>query len=137
VLQSSTKTVAPAVLKGKAPSNSGYRCRGSTRKRKFLIDFAKMFFLLRSNMFKVGGADMEQSSIVNIFLINHNPNSLAYGCFRGFLKKNTWTHVALRGNVSAPVWDLVKASEDAVSRLVCTRKKFFFLGSAGFLWVTS
>jgi len=47
--------------------------------------------------------------------------------------------MALRGNISAPVWvtDLVEASKDAASLLVCTRKKFFCLGGSGFLWVTS
>jgi len=47
--------------------------------------------------------------------------------------------VALRGNISAPVrvTDLVEASKDAASLLVCTRKTFFCLGSAGFSWVTS
>jgi len=46
--------------------------------------------------------------------------------------------VALRGNISA-VWvtDLVEVSKDAASLLVCTRKKIFCLGGAGFLWVTS
>jgi len=36
-------------------------------------------------------------------------------------------HVALHGNISAPVWvtDLVEASKDAASLLVCTRKKIF------------
>jgi len=36
-------------------------------------------------------------------------------------------HVALRGNISAPVQvtDLVEASKDAASLLVCTRKIFF------------
>jgi len=36
-------------------------------------------------------------------------------------------HVALRENISAPVWvtDLVEASKDAASLLVCTRKKIF------------
>jgi len=35
-------------------------------------------------------------------------------------------HMALRGNFSVPVRvvDLVEASKDAVSLLVCTRKKF-------------
>jgi len=42
--------------------------------------------------------------------------------------------VALRGNFSAPVWDmdLVEASKDVASFLVCTRKKFFCLGVAFF-----
>jgi len=41
-------------------------------------------------------------------------------------------HVALRGNISAPVraTDLVEASKDAASLLVCTRKKIFCLGNA-------
>ena len=41
-------------------------------------------------------------------------------------------HVALRGNISAPVWDtnLVEASKDAASLLVCTQKKFL-LGGCG------
>jgi len=49
------------------------------------------------------------------------------------------SHVALRGNISAPVWvtDVVEVSKDAASRVVCTRKKFFCLGGAGFLLVTS
>jgi len=35
--------------------------------------------------------------------------------------------VALRGNISAPVWvtDLVEVSKDAASLVVCTRKNFF------------
>jgi len=47
--------------------------------------------------------------------------------------------MALRGNISAPVrvMDLVEASKDAASLLVCTWKKFFCLGSARFLSVTS
>jgi len=38
--------------------------------------------------------------------------------------------MALRGNISAPVWvtDLVEASKDAASLLVCTRKKIFAWG---------
>jgi len=34
--------------------------------------------------------------------------------------------MALRGNISAPVWvtDVVEASKDAASLLVCTRKNF-------------
>jgi len=39
--------------------------------------------------------------------------------FRDFQKKNTQAHVALRGNISAPVQvkDLVEASKDAASLL--------------------
>jgi len=39
-------------------------------------------------------------------------------------------HVIVRGNISAPVWvtDLVEASKDAASLLVCTQKKFFAWG---------
>jgi len=42
--------------------------------------------------------------------------------------------VALRGNFSGPVCstDLVKVSKNAASLLVCTRKKIFCLGGAGF-----
>jgi len=42
--------------------------------------------------------------------------------------------MALRGNISAPVWvtDLVEASKDTASLLVCTRKNVFGLGCAGF-----
>jgi len=42
--------------------------------------------------------------------------------------------VALRRNFSGPVCstDPVKVSKDAASLLVCTRKKFFCLGGAGF-----
>jgi len=47
--------------------------------------------------------------------------------------------MALLGNISAPVWvkHLVEASKDTASLLVCTRKKIFWLGGAGCLWVTS
>jgi len=39
-------------------------------------------------------------------------------------------HVALRGNIAAPVrvTDLVEASKDAASLVVSTRKKLFCLG---------
>jgi len=42
-------------------------------------------------------------------------------------------HVALCGNISTPVQvtDLVEASKDTASLLVCTRKKFL-LGGCGF-----
>jgi len=42
--------------------------------------------------------------------------------------------VALHGNISAPVQvtDLVEASKDTPSLLVCTRKKFFCLVGVGF-----
>jgi len=48
----------------------------------------------------------------------------------GIFEKNPETHVALRGNFSAPVWvtDLVKALKDASSLLVCTWKKFIGWG---------
>jgi len=47
-----------------------------------------------------------------------------------FGKKNASTHVALCGNISVPVrvTDLVEASKDAASLLVCTRKKIFAWG---------
>jgi len=43
--------------------------------------------------------------------------------------------MALHGNIFAPVqvMDLVKASNDVASLVVCTRKKNFWLGVAGFL----
>ena len=43
-------------------------------------------------------------------------------------------HVALSENISAPVrvTDLVKASKDVASLLVCTQKNFCF-GGTGFL----
>ena len=42
--------------------------------------------------------------------------------------------MALRGNISTPirVTDLVEASKDAASLLVCTQKKFL-LGGCGFI----
>ena len=54
--------------------------------------------------------------------------------FGDFRKKNAYTHVALRENISAPVrvTDLVEASKDAASLLVRTRKTFFCLGAAFF-----
>jgi len=61
-------------------------------------------------------------------------NSLASIRFRWFL-----THVALRGNFSGLVCctDPVKVSKNVASLLVCTRKKVFWLGNAGWLWVAS
>ena len=57
-------------------------------------------------------------------------NTFRTGWFRGFLEKNAWTHVALRGNFSAPVCstDLVKVSKNAASLVGYIRKKFFCLG---------
>jgi len=45
-------------------------------------------------------------------------------------KKTAGSHVALRGNFSAPVrvTDLVEVSKDSASLVVCTRKKIFCLG---------
>jgi len=49
-------------------------------------------------------------------------NSFASGCFWGFLRKNTETHMALRGNFTGLVCatDLVKSSTDAASLVACT-----------------
>ena len=53
----------------------------------------------------------------------------------GIFEKKAQTHVALCGNISAPVsvTDLVEASKDAASLLVCTRKKFFAWGAGFFV----
>jgi len=50
-------------------------------------------------------------------------------------KKHTETHMSLHGNFSGLVsaTDMVEVSKDAVSLLVCTLKKFFWLGAAEFL----
>ena len=50
------------------------------------------------------------------------------------LQKIADSHVALRGNISAPVWvtDLVEASKDAASLVGCTRKKNFCLEGSVF-----
>jgi len=47
--------------------------------------------------------------------------------------------MALRMNISAPVRssDSAKLSKHAASLVDYTRKKIFFLGGAGWLWVTS
>jgi len=62
----------------------------------------------------------------------HALNTLAPGWIRGFSEKNAKTHVALCGNISAPiqVTDVVEASKDAASLVVCTWKKFL-LGGCG------
>jgi len=62
-------------------------------------------------------------------------NTLASGCIWRFSKKNTDMHVALRGNLSrsGSAADLVEASKDAASLLVCTLTKFFWLGVQIFL----
>jgi len=55
--------------------------------------------------------------------------------FGDFWKKNAEAHVALRGNISAPVrvTDRVEVSKDAASLLVCTQKSFL-LGGLGFFF---
>jgi len=60
---------------------------------------------------------------------------LTFGLIQAVRKKTADSHVALRGNISAlvRVTDLVEASKDTASLVVCTRKKFFWLGGAGFL----
>jgi len=55
------------------------------------------------------------------------------------LQKTADSHVALHGNIFAParVMDLAEASKDVASLVICTRKRFFCLGGAGWLWVMS
>jgi len=62
-------------------------------------------------------------------------NTLTSKVIQAIRKKAAGLHVALRGNISAPVWvtDLVKVSKDAANLVVCTQKKNFCLGGAGFL----
>ena len=62
-------------------------------------------------------------------------NTLTSGLIHAVRKKTAGSHVALRGNISAPVriTDLVEVSKDVASLLVCTRKKNFLLGGAGLL----
>jgi len=57
-------------------------------------------------------------------------NTLTSRLIQAVRKKTADSHVALRGNISAPVrvTDLVEASKDAASLAVCTRKKIFCLG---------
>jgi len=57
-------------------------------------------------------------------------NTLTSGLIQAVRKKTAGSHVALRGNTSAPVWvtDLVKVSKDAASLLVCTQKIIFCWG---------
>jgi len=64
---------------------------------------------------------------------------LTSGLIQAVRKKTAGSHVALHGNISAPVrvTDLVEVSKDAASLLVCTWKKHFLLGCVGSLWVTS
>jgi len=59
---------------------------------------------------------------------------LAPGLIQAVRKKTAGSHVALRGNIFAPVrvTDLVEVSKDAASLIVCTRKKIFCLGGAVF-----
>ena len=49
---------------------------------------------------------------------------------QAFRKKTAGSHLALRGNISAPVrvTDLVEVSKDAACLVVCTRKNFFGWG---------
>jgi len=64
-------------------------------------------------------------------------NTLAPGLIQA-VRKTAGSHVALRGNFSAPVQvtDLVEASKYAARLVLCTRKKFC-LGVAAFLAVMS
>jgi len=60
---------------------------------------------------------------------------LTSGLIHEVCKKTAGMHVALRRNISTPVWvtDLVEVSKDAASLVVCTRKKFFGWGCVFFL----
>jgi len=60
---------------------------------------------------------------------------LTSGLIQAVRKKTAGSHVALRGNISAPVrvTDLVEVSKDAASLVVCTQKKFFAWGSGFFM----
>jgi len=57
-------------------------------------------------------------------------NTLTSGLIQVVRKKTAGSHMALHGNISAPVsiMDRVKVSKDAASLVVCTRKKFFGWG---------
>ena len=68
----------------------------------------------------------------------HNVNTLTSGLIQAVCKNTVGSHVALRGNIFAPVsvTDLVEVSKDTASLDVCTRKIFFGWG-CGYLWVTS
>jgi len=59
--------------------------------------------------------------------------------FGNFYARTTRLHLALhtRNSVSESSRELFKRSEDAASLQDCTWKKFFWLGGADFLWVTS
>ena len=61
-------------------------------------------------------------------------NTLASGHFRGFLRKNTETHMTLQRNFSGPVsaTDPVKGSKDVASLVACTQKKIFLGGGCRF-----
>jgi len=56
------------------------------------------------------------------------------GLIQAVHKKTAGSHVALRGNISAPVsvTNLVEVSKDVASLAVCTRKKFFLVGGCRF-----
>jgi len=57
-------------------------------------------------------------------------NTLTSGLIQAVRKKTDGSHMALRGNISAPVrvTDLVEVSKDVASFVVCTRKKNFSWG---------
>jgi len=79
----------------------------------------------------------ENNKMIND-LIKGLINTLTSRLIQAVRKKTADSHVALRGNISAPVrvTDLVEASKDVASLVVCTRKKFV-VGDVGFLSVTS
>ena len=86
------------------------------------------YFLL-SSFISIHRVSQSQFFICNLF------NTLTSGLIQAVHKKRAGSHVALHGNISVPVWvtDLVEMSKDTASLVVCTRKKFFCLGDAGFL----
>jgi len=78
----------------------------------------------------IGTADVNASSIpglLKLFFWDPILTLWRLAAFGNFWKTK---HVALHGNIFAPVQvtDLVEASKDTASLLVCTRKKIFCLG---------
>jgi len=87
--------------------------------------------MLKANQFIIPGVQKEKFWNDNIQNINSSISLILWhpGAFQDF-RKNTETHVALCRNFSRSVsaTDLVKASNNVASLLVCTRKNFFGCG---------
>jgi len=65
----------------------------------------------------------------------HSVDTFVPGLIQAVSAKTAGSHMALHGNFSGPVstTDPIQSSKDSASLVVCTQKKFFWLGVADYL----